>query len=105
MAFSWDPTGTPVKFTWDPVKARSNVLKHGVTFTEAATVFEDEHAKAKSDEHHHERRVIVGYSTEQRLLVVVPVEILDEDTIRIISARKAEPRERRAHEKSRKGVE
>lgn len=105
MTFSWEPNGTPVEFTWNPDKAQDNVKKHGVTFTEAATVFDDVHAKSRVDRDHHERRILTGYSSEQHLLIVVHIEILDENRVRIISARKAEPKERRAHERFTKGAE
>jgi uncharacterized DUF497 family protein len=76
----------PQQVVWDPEKARRNETKHGIDFDEAATVFRDE-----------ERWIALGKSIRQILLVVVHTE--DEWTIRIISARKAEPRERRQYER------
>jgi hypothetical protein len=89
-------------FVWDRIKASSNRRKHGVTFEEAATVFMDPLAKVRSDPGaaHGERRMqMIGCSLFGRLLVVVHVEVLDETTIRIISARTLAPKERRRLER------
>jgi hypothetical protein len=84
---------------WDPVKALINKGKHGVDFEEAATVFRDPLLLVQPDVEHsqeEERWVALGKSARQLLLVVVHTE--NETTIRLISARKAEPRERRRYE-------
>jgi uncharacterized DUF497 family protein len=84
---------------WDPMKALLNKEKHGVEFDEAATVFRDPLLLVQPDlEHSHEeeRWLALGKSIRQLLLVVVHTE--NERTIRLISARKAEPRERRRYE-------
>jgi uncharacterized DUF497 family protein len=76
-----------------------NKEKHGVEFEEAATVFRDPLLLVQPDLEHsqiEERWVALGKSVLQLLLVVVHTE--DEQTIRLISARKAEPRERRRYE-------
>ena len=86
-----------MNFTWDPRKAASNQKKHGVTFEEAATVFADPLALAIQDELHEERTVLLGLSERVRVLLVVHVE-LDDDTIRLISARRATAHERRRYE-------
>jgi uncharacterized protein len=91
-------------FTWDNRKARQNVRKHGIVFEEAATVFGDPLSLTVDDPSHsddEERFVIVGESSQQRILVVVHTE--REGTIRIISARVATPRERKTYEEGRKG--
>ncbi len=80
-----------MKFSWDPRKADSNLRKHGIAFDEAITVFSDPMAlifddMVHSDEEH--REIIIGFSTLRRLLLVCFVERI-EDTIRIISARRA----------------
>ena len=85
----------PQQVVWDPVKARRNKKKHGVDFEEAATVFRDQLLLILPDPAHsgeENRWVALGKSVSQLLLVVVHTE--DERTVRIISARKAEPRER-----------
>ena len=79
-------------FEWDEIKNRVNVLKHGITFDEASTVFSDENAiLIFDDEHsdHEERFVILGISRNLRLLVVCHCYRENESKIRIISARKA----------------
>lgn len=84
-------------FTWDPRKAASNARKHGVAFEEAATVFADPLALAIQDEGHEERTLLLGMSERLRVLLVVHVE-LDDDTIRLVSARRATSHERRRYE-------
>jgi hypothetical protein len=84
-------------FEWDPRKAASNHRKHGVSFDEAATVFMDPLAVAVADPVHDGRLILLGMSSSSRVLVVVHAE-LDDETIRIISARRATRHERRAYE-------
>jgi uncharacterized DUF497 family protein len=89
-----------LRFKWDPKKAASNLLKHGVTFEEAQTVFADPLAIDIEDPAHseHEQRfAIVGSSAVQQLIIVAFAEP-EENSIRIISARRATPRERRRYE-------
>ncbi len=86
-------------FEWDGEKARSNYKDHkGVTFPEASTVFKDPLALTSDDPLHsddEERFFIIGRSEQERLLWVCFTE--RDDSIRIISARKAKPSERRAY--------
>ncbi len=87
-------------FEWDENKAKINLQKHDVSFKEAATVFGDPLSLTIRDPLHsikEERFVILGYSYKNRLLVVMHTE--QGDNIRIISARRATRRERRAYEK------
>jgi uncharacterized DUF497 family protein len=89
----------PQSIVWDPAKAISNLSKHDVDFQEAATVFRDPLLLVQADMEHsqeEERWIALGKSVKQLLLVVVHTE--DEHTIRLISARRAEPRERRRYE-------
>ena len=86
-----------MQFTWDPRKAAANLRKHGVSFDEAATVFEDPLTLAVDDLDYPERTLVVGMSRAERLLLVVHVEI-SEDTLRLISARRPTPHERRRYE-------
>lgn len=81
-----------MKYVWDPRKARQNHIKHGIHFSELEPVFEDERA-LRSDEfvHGEERSILVGMDGQGRILVVVYT--MDEDKIRIISARKADKEE------------
>ena len=86
-----------MRFTWDPRKAASNVLKHGVTFDEAASVFADPLGFIVEDDAHPERTLLIGLSNRQRILLTVFVG-LDDETIRIISARRATSHERSHYE-------
>ena len=81
-----------IKFEWDEAKAKSNLIKHGVSFDEAKSVFDDDFARVIYDETHsknEERFVILGMSKKLRILVVVHCLRQDELTVRLISARKA----------------
>jgi uncharacterized DUF497 family protein len=88
-----------MEFEWDPGKAERNRSRHGVAFTEATTVFGDPLEVTISDVLHSEgefRFLSLGRSDAGRLLVVSYVE--REGRIRIISARLANPKERRDYE-------
>ena len=86
---------------WDPRKAVANLRKHDVDFADAATVLHDEHAITIRDEGSDEedRFVTLGVDALGRVLVVVYT--WREDRPRLISARKATPRERRQYEGAR----
>lgn len=89
-----------LRFEWDPEKAAVNLDKHGVTFEEAATVFGDSLSLTVHDPDHsfvEDRFVIIGQSCRGRTLVVVHTD--RRYTVRIISARRATHRERKAYEK------
>ncbi|MGH7437020.1 MAG: BrnT family toxin [Polyangiaceae bacterium] len=86
-----------MRFIWDPRKAASNLRKHSVTFEEAKTAFDDEHALVQPDLVHGDRLLILGMSARARMLFVVYIEREPDDTIRIISARRATPHERKAY--------
>lgn len=78
---------------FDPKKAASNLRKHGVSFEEGATALLDEAALVIEDDSQGEHRwVLLGMSAQGRRLVVV-VYTLRGETIRLISARKADKRE------------
>ena len=86
-------------FEWDEAKAVSNRQKHGLSFEEAATVFEDALAVCIPDPDHsdgEERLILVGYSDQDRLVFVSHREL--DQNIRIISARLATTTERKRHE-------
>jgi len=88
-----------LRFEWDPRKAAENLARHGVSFEEAATVFRDVLSATGADPDHsvgEQRFVTFGISTGGRLLVVAHTD--RDDTIRIISARPATPRERKIYE-------
>ena len=86
-----------MRFTWDARKAAANLAKHGVSFDEASTAFDDELGAYFPDSLHEERFILIGYSRRQRLLYVVYAEVA-RDSIRIISARKATKREKAHYE-------
>lgn len=89
-----------MQYTWDPKKAASNLKKHGVSFEEAKTVMTDPHVDMFPDSASGEgRTVLIGWSSKARILYVVTVEI-DDDTMRIISARKATPAEIRSYDEA-----
>jgi len=88
-----------MKFEWDLRKNQSNLEKHGVTFKEAQTVFNDLFAVIIEDRFHsitEQREIIVGQSLKNRLLYVVFAE--KKDYIRNISARKLTSAERKCQE-------
>ncbi len=89
-----------LRFAWDPAKAAANARKHGVTFEEARTVFEDAEGLIIPDPEHsvnEERLVLLGLSSALRALVVIHCEREGGDLIRIISARKADRGERASY--------
>lgn len=93
-------------FEWDERKNSANKKKHGVSFEEAQSVFFDEDAIEYDDPEHSDeegRFILVGTSYQLRVLVVCHCYRRSASVIRIISARTATRRERRAHvEKSKK---
>jgi uncharacterized protein len=89
-----------IRYEWDPRKSRANKAKHGVSFEEARTAFLDEHARVIPDLEHsedEERFVILGISIELRVLVVCHCYRESNQVVRIISARRADPSERRQY--------
>ncbi|HBL15417.1 MAG: hypothetical protein A2X36_11540 [Elusimicrobia bacterium GWA2_69_24] len=83
-------------FQWDPAKARSNARKHGVSFEEAQSVFYDENARFMADPEHpggEERFLLLGMSSNPRILVVCHCYREAESLIRLISARRATKKE------------
>lgn len=85
---------------WDAAKERSNMKKHGISFTEAVTALEDEHAITIEDDYPAETRfVTLGKDESGKLLVVVFT--YRGERVRIISARKATSGERALYESDR----
>ena len=88
-----------MEFEWDNNKAITNLQKHGISFTEAATVFGDPLSTTFPDPDHsiNERRFItIGLSSDSRIIILSHTD--RGDRIRIISARKATRKERRFYE-------
>lgn len=88
-----------MQFEWDENKAARNLSKHGISFEEAETVFDDplyvdfydpDHSKDEA------RYLIVGASNRRRLLIVSYTE--RGDSIRLISAREVTRSEQAAYE-------
>ena len=84
---------------WDPEKAEANFRKHRIRFSDGELVFYDPMALEIEEQFvdDEQRFVSVGSDSIGRVLVVVYVYI--EDSVRLISARKATPGERKAYEK------
>ncbi len=95
-----------MRFEWNVAKNRRNLAKHGISFEIAKSIFEDPYALSMKD------RVVDGEERWQTLGAIGDVavalvahtyeEIGDVEVIRIISARKATPLERKAYEQGRK---
>ena len=88
-----------MQFEWNKNKAASNLSKHGISFEEAKTVFDDPLYVDFYDPDHsenEERYLIVGESNQGRLLIVSYTE--RGDSVRLISARKLTQAEREAYE-------
>ena len=98
-----------MRFTWDENKNRQNLRKHDVRFETAVLVFDDPFAITQRDSGSgdEERWITVGAIGPGSILLVVHTfqESHNEEVIRIISARAAESRERRAYEETHKGAE
>ena len=86
-------------FEWDEGKSKQNVRKHGVTFEEAKTVFNDPFAITITGPDHsdeEERYLDIGFSSQGKLLVVWYSE--RGENMRIIGCRRATPSEREIYE-------
>lgn len=92
-----------MRYEWDPAKAEANLTAHGVSFTEAVTVLEDDFALTREDPDSEGelRFVTLGVSSVANLLVVV-YTYREPDVIRIISAWKANRPQRLRYEKDRR---
>ncbi|OFW38354.1 MAG: hypothetical protein A3J28_07340 [Acidobacteria bacterium RIFCSPLOWO2_12_FULL_60_22] len=89
-------------FEWDRNKEAQNRKKHGVSFREAATVLGDSLSTTYPDLAHSEeeqRYITIGMTERGTIIVVAHTQ--EEDTVRIISARRATRRERRFYEEAR----
>lgn len=94
-----------ISFEWDKNKALLNLEKHGVSFEEASTVFDDQNAILFDDpdhSEHEERMILLGISAKANLLIVCHCVRKSETIIRIISARKATKSEEKQYVDIRK---
>ena len=88
-----------LQFEWDPEKAQRNIEKHGISFTEAATVLGDPLSYTFDDPDHSDeeaRLLTVGLTATGKLLVVSHTD--RQDRVRIISARPLTKQERKFYE-------
>lgn len=90
-----------IGFEWNLRKAASNARKHGVTFFEAKTAFDDPFALTIHDPDHsveEDRYLLLGSTTLGKIVVVA--HLLRGDNVRIISARVSTSTERRTYEEA-----
>ncbi|PZO18179.1 MAG: hypothetical protein DCF25_10135 [Leptolyngbya foveolarum] len=88
-----------MNFEWDETKARTNLDKHSVSFSEATEVFADEYSSYAQDPDHsdeEDRYLLFGLSSKGTHMVVSFTE--RPDAIRLISARRMTRQERKAYE-------
>ena len=96
MDASFDLNG--VAFVWDAAKALRNQHKHGVAFEHAAEAFFDPFLRlVEADRNQQARDAVIGYDAQGRLLFVVHL-LIEDECIRIVSARKATPTERQTYD-------
>ncbi len=87
-------------FEWDEIKATLNFKKHKISFEEGKTIFNDPFLFTFSDDKHsayEERFINIGFSAQGRVLILTHTE--RKGKIRVISCRRATPRERSFYEK------
>jgi uncharacterized DUF497 family protein len=90
-----------INFEWNDKKAKSNFIKHNISFEEASTAFGDDLSITIEDPLHSDnenRLILIGKSSNNKTLIVVHIE--QTDSIRIISARKATKKEQKIYEES-----
>jgi uncharacterized protein len=90
-----------MQFEWDNLKETTNLKKHGISFVEAQTVFENPLAFIFEDEAHsidEHREIIIGHSQNNRILLISFTE--RPNAIRIISVRLATRKEREDYEQN-----
>ena len=88
-------------FAWDEKKAASNLVKHGISFEQAVTVFGDPLSDTFPDSDHslqENRFIIIGSAESGKILVVAHMD--DGKLVRIISAREATYGERKSYEEN-----
>jgi len=91
-----------IKFQWTPAKATINLKKHKIDFDEAKSVFYDDFAvqfyDSENSELNEDRFLMLGMSSNSRILIVCHCERDSGNIIHIISARKATKNERKFYE-------
>ena len=89
-----------INFTWDDNKAKINIAKHKISFDEAQTAFDDSNARLIYDPDHSEdedRFILLGLSGKLKILTVIHCYKDNENTIRLISARKSTKKEEKQY--------
>ena len=89
-----------IKFELDDKKNQKNIKKHGISFEEAASVFEDDESLIIAYDVHsdnEDRFILIVFSFKANLLVVCHCYHQKDSIIRIISARKADSKERQKY--------
>jgi uncharacterized DUF497 family protein len=98
----YEKVGTGMRFLWDERKSRVNLAKHRISFETASLVFEDPHSISRFDriQDGEERWQTIGVAGGVAVLLVAHAdsEQTGEEVVRIISARKATPHERKIYE-------
>ena len=84
-----------LNFEWDEAKRRENLAKHRIEFADAVTAFSDENAITLPDETSDEEDRFVTMAIDALGRILVIVYTWRGNTIRLISARRATPRERK----------
>jgi uncharacterized DUF497 family protein len=85
-----------MEMEWDPAKRKANIAKHGIDFRDCTSVFTDPNARIREDRSQaEERSTVIGADDPGPVLVVAYT--WRRDTIRVISARRGSPGERRAY--------
>lgn len=91
-------THNGICFIWDEDKAKKNKTKHGISFEQAANSFFDPFLKVVDASRNNETRdAVIGMDEQWNMLFVVHIQI-ENDDIRLISARKATKAERKNYE-------
>ena len=87
-----------MRILWDPEKAKFNFLKHKVRFSDAESVLFDPMAMTREDEENGDEQRFVSIGTDALNRILVIAYTYRGDDIRLISARRATPRERKTYE-------
>jgi uncharacterized protein len=87
-------------FEWDEVKSNANLTKHGISFEDASEIFYEPVVVKESSRNNEERWIAIGKSHDQ---IVTVIFTRRDDLIRIISARRPRPNEKRAYRNATMG--
>lgn len=87
----------PLQFEWDDDKDKANRAKHGIGFQEAAVIFTHPLVTAQDDRRDYGEKRFISYGRIGKSIVFVVVHTRRLGRIRLISARKANRKERRAY--------